>query len=160
MSSFYLAKDDKRRYELKIGDGIFSISGDYWIFNISDIYSQKDSHDEVLLSEYLGIGKLKMRPFRRVTAFIVFPLIIGFVSKIINHILIRILMSSDMMERITDLGNTIITVLMIAFILYGIRLFFSLQDLIEISFISKHICIPRKSLTEIQFKTLCQSLQE
>lgn len=158
MSDFYLPKDEKRTYELKIKDGILSISGDYWRYDISDIYMQRDSYDEVSTSEYLGIGKLKMRPQRYVVTFIVFPMIISLVSRLINHWIFKVLLSSDAMAKLSEAGNVLINILCAAFILVGIRLLFSMKDLIEISFISKHICIPRKSLSEIQYRTLCRSL--
>ena len=159
MGDFFLPRDEKRDYELKIEDGRFSIRGNYWVYNISDIYKRRDAYDDVDISEYLGIGKLKMRPIRYVVVFVAFPVLIDMVSSFINHKVFKVLLSSDALQTLSGVGNKIINFLSIAFILYGIRLLLSIKDLIEISFVSKHICIPRKSLTEIQYKTLCKSLK-
>ncbi len=159
MSDFYLPKDENRSYELKIDKGVFTISGDYWRYDLSDIFKYTDSHDEVRMSEYLGIGKLRMRPQRYVVTFIVLPVIISFVSRIINHWIFKVILSSKALEKVADVGNMLIGILAVVTILHGIRLLFSIQDLIEISFISKHICVPRKSLTEIQYRTLRNSLK-
>lgn len=159
MDDLYLPLNENRKYELKLENGFFSISGDYWQYNVSDIYRKKNSFDQVDASEYLGIGKLRMRPVRYVVTFIMFPIVIGIVTKAANHWIFRVILSSEALDKMSGVVNSVINILMAMFVLYGIRLVFSIKDLVEISFISKHICIPRKSLTDTQYRVLDQSLK-
>ena len=160
MGDFYLPQNENRRYEISIHDGVFSISGDYWCYNVSDIYKQKNSHDEVSTSEYLGIGKLRMRPYRYVVTFIVIPVIISTLINVANNVVFKVFLSSETLEKLSSFVNAVVCILAVLFAAYGIRLLFSLKDLVEISFISKHICIPRKSITDIQYRTLNNILKD
>ena len=159
MCDFYLPRDEKRKYELKVEDDMLTIKGDYWVYQISDIYKRNNSMDTVSIKEYLGMGKLKMRPLRYVYGFIVIPFIIRWIIEILNHWVFRVFESNAFINIISDIGNVLLNILLIVFVIHGVRLIFSLKDLVEISFVSKHICIPRKSLTDLQYKTLNEILK-
>ena len=130
-----------------------------------EIYRNKGNTATAFLSNYLGMGYLSQRSYRKTLLF----LIGGTVLELTKFVLDKL---TDLVDKINDylkwidrsislpewMGYTV-NVLAILRLLLGVVLFFSKKKVIEISFTDKRICVPQKSMSQNEYNMLYQTIK-
>lgn len=161
---YQLLPTDRRKYCLKVYQDKLTIEGRFWYLKDKEFALQKGK-DIALLHNYIGMGYLNKRSYRKTIAFVLGGVILGVINSIIeklseladkaNFFLRWIGETVTLPEWMTYLLNGT----MVVCIILGILLFFSKKKVVEISFTDKRICVPQKSLSNAEYAGLYQTIK-
>ena len=134
--------------------------GKFMYLRDKDFYKANTDRDYALTNEFIGIGPLAMRSWKKTLTFVVMATVMEIIKSIVDW-------CSDMAEKadkVTSLvghrtempawPGYIVNIIAFACLVYAIVLFFSKKKVIEISFLSKRICIPQDSITYDEMQRL------
>lgn len=124
-----------------------TFAGDFYYYGPDGFRPVKNHRDRVPIGDFLGMGYLKKRSSKRMVQFLVAGMGLSLLSTL-----------SDKLQWFFFLDTGWLSVLInIALVACGIgllRYFFSQKRVIEISFLSKRICVDETLLTQEDFATL------
>lgn len=163
---FRLSRSNMRKYELCVYEDLFSIQGDFWYLKDKEFYSSKTKEDTASIKDFLGIGYLSKRSYRKTVLFVVGATFLETMKLVIDKITEWIDKANDYLQWVDKsislpawIDNTLNTTAIICLIL-GVVLFFSKKKVIEISFTTKRICVPQKSMTTQEYNMLYSSIKK
>lgn len=161
---YQLLPTDYRKYCLKVYQDRITIDGKFLYLKDKEFIAQ-NGNVTALLHNYIGMGYLAKRSYRKTFAFVFGGVILGVINSIIekfsaladkaNSFLRWIGETVTLPEWMTYLLNGT----MVICIILGILLFFSKKKVVEISFTDKRICIPRRSLSDAEYAGLYQTIK-
>lgn len=161
---FRLSPNNNRKYEITVDDEALIIKGDFWNLVNKEFTKNPNKIDRALLKDFLGIGYLSKRSFRRCMIFLIagsaleiFKFIIDKITEVIDKI-------NDYLDWINqsismpDWVNITMNTMAVICLLLAVWAFFSKKKVIEISFTSKRICVPQGSMTSTEYNALYQNI--
>ncbi len=146
MNDYNLSKNNDRDYSIHISDSDFAIQGMYALYSGMDT-KFISAEESVSITEFLGIGVTRQRPYKQILKFCVLVSAVLFLPRVFRYIDHRVF-------------AFITLALIILFVIQGIKLLFSKKEWIEISFVSRHFFVPKKSMTEQEFRELSAAINE
>ncbi|MCD7835343.1 MAG: zinc ribbon domain-containing protein [Lachnospiraceae bacterium] len=163
---YKLANTEGRNYEIIVNESDFIINGEFWYLKDKDFYASKTKRDIAHLKDFIGMGYLAKRSYRKTLLFVFGGSVLELIKVIIDKITDLIDKANDYLQWInqsvsmpTWMTYTLnITAGICVFL--GIILFFSKKKVIEISFTNKRICVPQKSMTQQEYAMLYKSIQK
>lgn len=164
-SIFYqLLPTDHRKYSLKVYQDRLAIDGRFWYLRDKEFILQ-NGNATAFIHNYLGMGYLSMRSYKKTLAFVFGGVILGTIKTIIDKL-------SDLADKanfflgwigqtftLPEWLNTIFNMAVVICIILAIILFFSKKKVVEISFTDKRICIPQKSISQEEYYELYQTIK-
>lgn len=161
---YQLSPADHRKYCLKVYQDRLTVDGRFWYLKDKEFISQ-NGNATALLHNYIGMGYLAKRSYRKTLAFVFGGVILGVINLIIEKL-------SDLADRantflrwigeavtLPDWMTYLLYGTMVICIILGILLFFSKKKVVEISFTDKRICIPRNSLADAEYAGLYRTIK-
>ena len=161
---YHLPITEKRKCDIKVFSDKVVFDGSFWFLKDKDFYHNKTRTEIANPKDFIGIGYLKKRSYRKGIIFVFAGTIlegIKFVIDKLNSLVGKANKYLDWLDMSIELpvwleyvmnGATIVCLFL------AIRYFFSKKKVIEVSFINKRICIPEKSLTSQEFVNLRESI--
>lgn len=162
---YHLPMTDNRNYDIKVYSKQIVFSGDFWYLKDKEFYRNTNHNATANIENYLGIGYLNKRSYRKTLFFVIGGTILEVVKMIVDKV-------SDLVKKINNylqwIGHEIslpewlnytVNTLVIICILLAIIALFSKKKVIEISFTDKRICIPQKSISNREYMELYQIIQ-
>lgn len=161
---YQLTPSGHRKYRLNIYQDRLTIDGQFWYLKDKEFVSHNGT-TIALLHNFIGMGYLNKRSYRKTLAFVFGGVILGVINSLIgkleeladkaNFVLRWIGQTFTLPEWLSYILN-ITTVICIAL---GIMCFFSKKKVVEISFTDKRICIPQSSLSNAEYAGLYQAIK-
>ncbi len=161
---YQLPATDCRKYCLKVFQDRLTIDGKFWYLKNKEFVSQ-NGNAAALLHNFIGMGYLTKRSYRKTLAFVFGGVILGLINSITEKL-------SDLADKanffLMWIGQTFILPVWLDYVLniaaglcivLGILLFFSKKSVVEISFTDKRICVPKKSLSNVEYAGLYQIIK-
>lgn len=155
-----------RFYSITVYAQKIVIEGKFWYLRDKEFYRNKEKTDTALIQNFLGMGYLKKRSYKKCVAFI----LSGLVLTGINAVMEKLNEWTDNANFFLQwIGKTIalpewmgivLNVATVICMLFGIVYFFSKKKVVEISFTDKRICIPQKSISDLEFNALYQVIKQ
>jgi len=151
---------ESRKYSVNVYPDRVDIDGDFLYLRDKDFYKAVQAHESCRISDFLGIGYLKMRSWKKTLTFVVAASVLEVFKALVDRL-------SDLADKankflsligrsveLPDWMETTINVAAVICFILAIVLFFSLKKVIEISFVDKRICVPQKSMTYDEYQRL------
>lgn len=161
---YQLLPDDHRKYRLNIYQDRLTIDGQFWYLKDKEFVTQNGTAT-ALLHNYIGMGYLNKRSYRKTLAFVFGGVILGAINSLIDKL-------GELADKANSvfrwIGQTftlpewldyILNITIVICIVLGILLFFSKKKVVEISFTDKRICIPQSSLSNAEYAGLYQVIK-
>ena len=162
---YYLGITDNRKCEISVLPDRIIFSGKFFYLRDKEFYPNKVHTDTALLANYLGMGYLSQRSYKKTLLFVICGTLLE-VAKLALDKLSELVDKANNYLRWIDASislpewmNTTVNIMAGVCILFGIVLFFSKKKMIEISFTDKRICVPQKSLSNYEYNMLYQSIK-
>ncbi|MDO4188323.1 MAG: zinc ribbon domain-containing protein [Lachnospiraceae bacterium] len=150
-NTYILPRNERRLYEISVENGVFSIEGDFLYLDNMDFYSSNGCVDGAPVSDYIGIGFLSKRSYRKVLIFFIAGTIFTFFKNVLDYL--------------DKFGVSLRPVTVIYYILMGIciynlvKILLDKKKVIEISFIGKRFAIPQSSINDEELHVLKLALE-
>ena len=161
---YTLSPNNQRAYCITVNREKFHIEGTFWHLQDKEFVKSKIQKDDATLKNFIGMGYLSKRSYKKCITFILAGSVLELVKTIVdkltewidnaNTYLQWIDRSISLPEWVSYLMNTIAGIC----VLLAIIFFFSKKKMIEISFLDKRICVPEKSLSQSEYNLLYQSI--
>ena len=162
---YHLPITNKRKYDIKVYTQQIVFSGDFWYLKDKEFYRSSNNSDSANIQNFIGMGYLSKRSYRKTLIFVLGGTILEVVKMIVDKL-------SDLVNKINNylqwigheiclpewMNNTVNAIAIICLILAVIA-FFSKKKVIEISFTDKRICVPQKSMSNSEYTRLYQIIQ-
>lgn len=161
---FHMPANDKRACDIKVFSDKIVFEGRFWYLKNKEFYRCRTYKETALIKNFIGMGYLAKRSYRKCMAFILGGTALQIIKTIIDKL-------SDMVDKINEylqwIDKTIelpewltYSMNMAAFlcVVLGIMFLFSKKKMVEISFIDKRICLPQKSINLQEFYLLQQNI--
>ncbi len=161
---YKLAENNNRKYCITVNRKDIQFAGDFWYLKEKEFVKCSAKKETALPQNFLGMGYLAKRSFRKTLLFVFAGSALEVVKLIIDKLTEWIDKANDYLQWIDrsislpEWMNTTMNIMAIICILIGVALFFSKKKVIEISFTDKRICVPEKSMTKQEYNTLYQSI--
>lgn len=162
---FKLTENHYRHYSISVNRENLIISGKFWHLKDKEFVRCKSKQDLASIKNFLGMGCLNKRSFKKCLLFIIGGSILEVVKMIvdkltewidsINNYLQWIDRSISLPEWIDNTMNILAGIC----ILLAVVFFFSKRKMIELSFTDKRICVPQESMSKNEYNLLYQSIQ-
>ena len=163
--SYYLPTGTNRLYSITIYEETIVFEGEFWYLRNKEFYTNKGKTDATYIKNFIGMGYLEKRSYKKCVAFV----LSGLVLTAINTITVKLSKWADEANFFLQwIGKTValpewmamgLKLAMIICLLLGILFFFSKKKVVEISFTDKRICLPQKSLSDVEFAKLYQTIR-
>lgn len=151
-TEFRLLKNESRKYDICISNGLFSISGDFWYLKDKNFYSSKGAQDTARTSDYIGCGYITKRSYRKCIEFVVWAVLFNVIKNIIDFI-------CKFAE--TPKPLLIIYYIVIAICAFNIiRYFLDKKKIVDISFMNKRFAIPQNSINDRELHELKEAINK
>jgi hypothetical protein len=139
-----------KQCSISISEDTFVIEGDFYYLQNKEFYPVKNGKASSPIKEYMGLGSLHKRSPKKLIQFVVIACVLELFNMIAGKL-------SDYLF-FTDTSWTAYFVNAVALLclIQGLRLFFSKKKVIEISFLSKRICVDENIFCEEDIKKLNQ----
>lgn len=146
--------DKDKQCTIQITEKQFNIQGDFYYLVNKEFHKSKSKNDICALNEYMGLGSLRKRSPKKTLVYLVLAVVLEFVNEIVGKI-----------QDIFFFGNTdwlscIVNVLVVICIIMGMIAFFSKKKVIEITFLSKRICVDEKMFAEDDINKMHQLMMK
>lgn len=161
---YHLQITEKRKCDIKVFSDKVVFDGSFWLLKDKDFYRNKSKTEIVNPKDFIGMGYLKKRSYRKV-------LILVFAGTVFEGVKFVVDKLNDIVGKLNDylewFNTSVKLPIWIEYIMNGATIvcfllaiiyFFSKKKVIEISFTNKRICIPEKSLTSHEFVGLRESI--
>lgn len=155
---FHIGKNRFRKYEISIENNIFKIAGNFYCYKNLDLHKLRNHKLEFDMKDYLGIGRCKIKPYKQVVLFVSLPLIINLLYSILHNAMLKTIDYFYSLEVFFSVLQFLLNAVTILFIILGIKLLFSFRNIIEISFIGCHLCIPKHSISKEEYNDLVDAV--
>lgn len=162
---YKLTENSDRKYSITVNRIDICFAGDFWYLKDKEFIKCKSKQENALIQNFIGIGYLAKRSFKKCLLFVMAGSLLEVVKLIIDKIAEWIDKANNYLEWIDRSismpvwMNYTLNTLTVICILIGIALFFSKKKVIEISFTDKRICVPQKSISKSEYNMLYQSIQ-
>ena len=140
----------KRHCTIQVTEEHFNIQGDFYFLVNKEFYKTKTKKDSCPVKEYMGLGTLQKRSPKKTLFFLAFAVILEFVDMLAGKI------EDVFFFANTDWTSYIVNTVAILCVIVGIIALFSKKKVIEISFLSKRICVDEKLFAEDDINRLHQ----
>lgn len=140
----------KKQCTIQVTEEQFNIQGDFYYLVNKEFRKSKSGKDCCSVKEYMGLGTLRKRSPKKTLFFLALAVILEFVNILAGKI------SDFFFFANTDWTAYIVNVLAIICLSFGAIALFSKKHVIEISFLSKRICVDAKLFTEEDITRLQQ----
>lgn len=162
---YHLPVTDKRECDIAVLQDKVVFSGKFYYLKDKEFYKSKKQTETACLRNYLGMGYLNQRSYRKTLWFIVGGTVMELAKLVLDKITELVDKANDYLKWVDRsitlpgwMDNTVNALAIICLIL-GIVLFFSKKKVIEISFTDKRICVPQRSMSKSEYNMLYQSIQ-
>ena len=132
----------KKACTIQVTEEQFIIQGDFYFLVNKEFYKSKAGKDNCSVKEYMGLGTLQKRSPKKTLFFLAFAVILEFVDMLAGKI------NDIFFFTNTDWTSYIVNTVAFLCVTAGIIAFFSKKKVIEISFLSKRICVDEKLFAE------------
>ena len=139
-----------KRCAILVTEEQFCIQGDFYYLVNKEFHKSKAKNDNCPIKEYMGLGSLRKRSPKKILFFLAFAVVLEFVDMIAGKI------EDILFFANTDWISYIVNTLAVICLVVGIVALFSKKNVIEISFLSKRICIDEKLFAEGDINRLHQ----
>lgn len=163
---YYLPAGDNRFYSITIYEETIVFEGEFWYLRNKEFYKNQEKTDVAYINNFIGMGYLEKRSYKKCVAFV----LSGLVLTAINTITVKLSKwADDANFFLRWIGKTValpewmamgLNLAMIICLLLGILFFFSKKKVVEISFTDKRICVPQKSISDLEFAKLYQTIRQ
>ena len=159
-----LTENAERNYTITVNKENVLFTGDFWYLKDKEFIKSHGSNENALVKNFIGIGYLAKRSFRKCLMFVIAGSALEIIKMIIDKLTEWVDKANDYLQWIDKSislpgwMNYTMNALAILCILLGIALLFSKKKVIEISFTDKRICVPQKSMTGSEYNMLYQSI--
>lgn len=150
--SFGLEQNERRQYEISVENGMFNIKGDFLYLEDMDFHSNKGYADGAPVHDYIGLGFLSKRSYRKIFIFLVVGTIFTFFKNVIDYL--------DKFGVSFSLINIVYYILMGICVYNLVRIFMDKKNVIEISFIGKRFAVPQSSMDDDELHELKSVLEK
>ncbi len=163
---FRLTGTENRNYEIAVSESSFTIDGDFMYLRDRDIYAAKTKWDTARLKDFMGMGYLSKRSYRKTLIFVFGGSALELLKQIIDKISDWADKANDYLQYVDKSVSTpdwmsyVLNIAAGICILFGVVLFFSKKKVIEISFLDKRFCVPQNSMTMQEYNMLYSSIKE
>ena len=140
----------KKHCTIQITEEDFCIQGDFYFLVNKEFYKSKTRIDSCSIKEYMGLGKLRKRSPKKTLFFIAVAVVLEFVDMLAGKIKDIFFFAN------TDWTSYIVNAIAILCFIVGVVAFFSKKNVIEITFLSKRICVDEKLFSEDDIDRLHQ----
>ena len=164
--SYYLPTGTNRLCSITIYEETIVFEGEFWYLRNKEFYTNKGKTDVAYINNFIGMGYLEKRSYKKCVAFV----LSGLVLTAINTITVKLSKwADDANFFLRWIGKTVnlpewmavgLNITMIICLLLGIIFFFSKKKVVEISFTDKRICVPQKSISDLEFAKLYQTISQ
>lgn len=154
---YHLPITEQRLCDIQVFSDRIIFSGKFWYLRDKDFYSNHGKEETAFIKDFLGIGYLTKRSYRKTVLFVFAGTFLGLTKSLVDKIgewienANSVLRWMDYSLSLPVWMNTTINILAVGCIIIGLMLFFSKKKVVEISFTTKRICIPQKSLSGDEF---------
>lgn len=161
---YKLTQNAMRPYSITVNRENILFTGKFWYLKDKEFIKSHDSNESAPIKNFIGIGYLAKRSFKKCLLFVIAGSVLEIVKMIIDKLTEWIDKANDYMQwidksiRLPEWINYTMNALAFFCFLFAIALFFSKKKVIEISFTDKRICVPQKSMTASEYSMLYQSI--
>ncbi|MCM1188467.1 MAG: zinc ribbon domain-containing protein [bacterium] len=161
---YQLTENAGRHYTITVNRETLLLTGDFWYLRDKEFVKSHGSSDSAQIKNFIGMGYLAKRSFKKCLLFVIAGSALEVVKTVIDKLTEWVDKANDYLKWIDQSVslpgwmNGTMNVLAILCILLGIALFFSKKKVIEISFTDKRICVPQKSMSDSEYRSLYQAI--
>lgn len=162
---YYLPMSDNRNYDIKVYTNQLIINGSFWYLKDKEFYRNSNNSDSANIQNFLGMGYLNKRSYRKTLIFVLGGTILETIKMIVDKLSDLVNKANNYLQWIgqeiclSEWLNNTVNVLAIICLILAVTLFFSKKKVIEISFTDKRICIPQKSMSNREYMEIYQIIQ-
>lgn len=160
----YLPQNERRSYDIQVLPDRVLFRGKFWYLKDYDFYRCKTENDMAYIRDFIGMGYLAKRSYRKGVAFVFGGAVLMLIKALLDKL-------SEWTEKANDylkwIHRAVTLPEWLDYMMYGVAAvclilavlyFFSKKKVIEISFLTKRICVPEKSMTPQEFAYLRQTI--
>lgn len=157
---YHLPTTTNRSCDIQVFSDHVTFSGKFWYLRDKDFYRNRGKSETALIKDFLGMGYLAKRSYRQTVIFVFGGTFLEIVKAVVDKLSEWVDKANNYLKWIDhtialpEWMNITVNVMAFLCIALGIALFFSKKKVIEISFTTKRICIPQKSLSADEFQKL------
>lgn len=157
---YHLPTIANRFCDIQVFSDHVTFSGKFWYLRDKDFYRNRGKSETALIKDFLGMGYLTKRSYRQTIIFVFGGTFLEIVKAVVDQLSEWVDKANDYLKWIDhtialpEWIDTTVNVISFLCLALGIALFFSKKKVIEISFTTKRICIPQKSLSADEFQKL------
>ena len=161
---FQIVPNDSRSYSIMVNKDCVLFDGNFWYLKNKEFVKCSNKKETAQTKNFLGMGYISKRSYKKSLWFVVMGSMLEIVKVIIDKLTEwidranMILLWSDKTICLPDWITATMDILTIICVLLAIALLFSKKKVIEISFVDKRICVPKKSMTQSEYNMLYQSI--
>lgn len=160
----YLPQNEQRACDIRVLSDRVLFRGEFWYLKDYDFYRCKTEADMAYIKDFIGMGYLTKRSYRKGVAFVFGGAALILLKTVLDKL-------SEWTDKANDylkwIHQAVTLPEWLNYIMYGVAgiclilaviYFFSKKKVVEISFLTKRICIPQKSITPQEFAYLRQAI--
>lgn len=157
---YHLPMTVNRPCDIQVCSDHITFSGKFWYLRDKDFYRNGNKSETALIKDFLGIGYLAKRSYRQTVLFVFGGTLLEIIKVIVDKVSEWVDNANNYLQWVNRSValpgwiNTTMNVIAFLCVVLGIILFFSKKKIVEISFTTKRICIPQKSLSADEFNKL------
>lgn len=161
---FCLSQNEKRPYSIKVYSDKILFEGKFWYLKDKEFYCCRTDKEVAFIKNYIGMGYLAKRSYRKCIAFILGGAILEIIKAIFDKLsewankANEYLQWIDKSIELPEWMNYSINIMVFLCIILGVIFLFSKKKVVELSFLDKRICIPQSSITQAEYNTLHQHI--
>ena len=162
---YRLAENGRRSYSITVKRDCVLFDGKFWYLRDKEFIKAKNQQETARIEAFLGMGYLAKRSFKKCLLFVLAGSVLEGFKMILDQLTEwtdqanKYLQWIDLSVSLPAWLNHTMNILAVLCIILGAALFFSKKKVIEISFQDKRICVPQNSMTQKEYHTLYQSIQ-
>lgn len=162
---YHLGITKKRKCDITIWQDRIVFSGEFFYLRNKEFYKSKGQADTAFLRNFLGMGYLSQRSYRKTLLFLIIGTILELAKIVLDKLTDFANKANDYLEwfdrsiSLPEWLNSTVNILAILCILFGVILFFSKKKMIEISFTDKRICVPQRCMSQVEYNMLYQAIK-
>ena len=130
----------KKQCTIQVTEEHFNIQGDFYYLVNKEFHKSRTRKDSCPVKEYMGLGTLRKRSPKKTLLFLAVAVVLELANTLAGKI------EDVFFFANTDWTSYIVNTLAVICLVFGIVAFFSKKKVIEISFLSKRICVDEKML--------------
>lgn len=166
---YHLPTAPNRSCDIQVLHDRVIFTGKFLYLRDKDFYRNKTPNETAFIKDFLGMGYLEKRSYRKMILCVFGAATLELVKAVVDKLGEWVDKANDYLKwvdaaiALPEWMNVTVNLMAFACLALGIALFFSKKKVIEISFTSKRICIPQKSLSKDEFfelRNVIKSLKE